>query len=364
MQKRTPRPAANCGRAAMTAPRIAVVGAGVAGLTCALRLAQEGWRVAVHDEAGPANASRVAAGMLAPASEAVLDGAGPYALLRDARDLWRDLGTELGVEVSRDGALHFAAEDALAGRTAALRAVGAAAEPLEGRALALAWPAGLGLSPAAAAVFTPDDWRLPAADALDALAAGARAAGVAFRHARPDPAAATPATLGADAVVLAAGWGAAGFAALAPEAAALSPVKGQLLRLQAPPWAGPTIRAPGVYLTPDRRGVVAGATMEAGRSDLRPEPELTADLRAAAMALAPALEHARAQAGVGVRASTPDGRPLVGPSVTPGVWWAAGMRRNGWLLAPLAAQVLCDQLSGRDPGPWAPLLDPRRFAPA
>ena len=56
--------------------KITVAGAGALGLTTALALADAGAQVTVFDPAGPAdNASGVAAGMLAPAFEAVLDAA-------------------------------------------------------------------------------------------------------------------------------------------------------------------------------------------------------------------------------------------------------------------------------------------------
>jgi glycine oxidase len=41
---------------------------------------------------------------------------------------------------------------------------------------------------------------------------------------------------------------------------------------------------------------------------------------------------------------------------------AVGARRNGWLLAPLIAQVVTACVTGRDPGPYAARLDPGRFA--
>jgi glycine oxidase len=56
---------------------------------------------------------------------------------------------------------------------------------------------------------------------------------------------------------------------------------------------------------------------------------------------------------VGVRASTPDGLPLVGWSATPGVMLAVGARRNGWLLAPLVADLVAAYLKGDNPGPDA-----------
>jgi glycine oxidase len=53
--------------------------------------------------------------------------------------------------------------------------------------------------------------------------------------------------------------------------------------------------------------------------------------------------------------------PLVGPSRTPGVLLAAGMRRNGWLLAPLVAAIVVAQLLGEPTPEAAALFDPGRF---
>lgn len=345
----------------------AVVGGGVLGLACAIRLAGAGWRTTLHrDPPGVEGASAVAAGMIAPASEAVLDGTGSYVLLRAARDLWPALAQACGVELARDGAVHLLPEAAAPARLAAFAALGARAQRGSPREYLGGWSAA-GLSAGSrAAVFTPEDWRLAPGPALRALEAAARRAGVSIVEACVDPAALAraerpAAALGADVLVLAAGWGAAAFARLAPEAVRLSPIKGQLLRLAGPAPAGPVVRAPGGYLAPDPGGVVVGATMEAGAADLAPDPARLDALRAIAVGLVPALAHAAGRPGVGVRADTPDHLPLVGPSRREGVVWAAGARRNGWLLAPLVADVVEAHLGGRTPGPFAAALDPRRF---
>ncbi|PXA83940.1 D-amino-acid oxidase, partial [Caulobacter sp. D5] len=80
-----------------------------------------------------------------------------------------------------------------------------------------------------------------------------------------------------------------------------------------------------------------------------------------AVRLRPELAGASASIEVGVRASTPDGLPLVGESRTAGVILAAGARRNGWLLAPLVADMVAAYLTGADPGEDAAAFDPRRF---
>jgi glycine oxidase len=81
---------------------------------------------------------------------------------------------------------------------------------------------------------------------------------------------------------------------------------------------------------------------------------------AAGQALFPGLEGAPLEIAAGVRAAAPDGLPLVGPSVAPGVVLAVGSRRNGWLLAPLVAQVVTACVLGRVSGPYAARFDPAR----
>jgi glycine oxidase len=65
---------------------------------------------------------------------------------------------------------------------------------------------------------------------------------------------------------------------------------------------------------------------------------------------------------VGIRGATADGLPLAGPSGEPGLHLALAPRRNGWLLGPLAAQVVADGIEGRAPVADAAALDPLRFA--
>ena len=84
---------------------VVVAGSGVTGLAVALALARRGAKVRVCDPAPLGdNASGVAAGMLAPAFEAVLDplSAGHFELLKAARDLWPGFAP---VEIARDGAV-------------------------------------------------------------------------------------------------------------------------------------------------------------------------------------------------------------------------------------------------------------------
>ena len=336
--------------------RVVVAGAGAIGSVLALRLAEAGAEVTLCDPAPlGANASGVAAGMLAPAFETALDppAAGHFDLLRTARDLWPALAERVGVGLERSGALWVGDGASNAEVLTRLRTAGANAEAVDAARVQRFGP---GLRAPAGGVFTADDWTLDPLVMLTALHAAFEAVGGQIRRS------AVTSRTGEDVLILAAGLAAQGLTSPPPELEALQPIKGQILRLDATaPAAGPTVRAEGVYVVPHPAGPIVGATMEAGARDLRVDPAAVELLQASAARLFPALADAPATGRAGVRASTPDGLPLVGPSRDPGTWLAMGARRNGWLLAPLIAEVLLDQLAGGEGGPWARRLDPSRF---
>ena len=149
---------------------------------------------------------------------------------------------------------------------------------------------------------------------------------------------------------------------LAPELSALTPIKGHILRLKGGPTEGPVIRGESLYICPGKRGAVVGATMEEGTADRVVDEGRVKSLLEAAQTLIPALEGVSGRPQAAVRAGTPDGLPLVGWSTEPGVFLTVGARRNGWLLAPLVAQITAAYLAGEDPGPLAGQLNARRFA--
>ena len=348
--------------------RIVVAGAGAIGSVLALRLRAEDAEVLLADPAPlGANASGVAAGMLAPAFEAALDpaSAGHFDLLKTARDLWPELAARVGGALDRSGALWVGDGESNPDMLARLVRVGGHAERVAPAAVHALSP---GLRASVGAVFTPEDWTLDP----DAMLAGLRhafeAAGGTSRSAAVSSWSAGAARMSdgtqaeADALILAAGLAAEGLASPPEELAALQPIKGQIVSLQASgPRAGPVVRGEGVYVVPRGSGPIVGATMEAGVRDLTVDPVVVASLASAAARLFPTLAGAPASGQAGVRASAPDGLPLVGESRTPGVWLAMGARRNGWLLAPLIAEVLADQLAGGEGGPPAALFRPDRF---
>lgn len=329
--------------------KIAVAGAGAFGSAVALRLAQAGRAVTVFDPSPPGlNASGVAAGMLAPVSEALFDPASRHhlPLMRRARDLWPDFAQALGIPLSRAGVRIEGSE--------AWRAE--VARRLEQ----------LGL---AAGDTITEDWRLDARPALARLRAAAEQAGAGF-----DPGEVASFEPGAltlsdgrieafDVLVLATGPGVRD-GRIAPETSALAPIKGQILRATALDDGAVVVRGEGVYLAPGEAALSIGATMETDRDDLAPDAAATQGLRRVAQALRPDLDLDRAAVEVGVRATTPDGLPLVGWSRAPGVMLAVGARRNGWLFAPLVAGMVAAYLTDDNPGPEAAALDARRFEKA
>ena len=350
--------------------RVLVAGAGALGSVVALRLQAHGARVILADPAAPGdNASGVAAGMLAPAFEAALDPASVshFELYMTARALWPELAAALGpgdAGLDRSGALWVGEEASLQAMQARLSDLGVRPERLTSGA---AGSLSAGLRAPAGAVHVAEDWRLrpgPMLAALqDAFAAGGGRRGRGALLAVEDGIARLQdgETLAVDHVVLATGMPPVGLEDAPAELAVLQPIKGQIaLARGAGPRTGPAVRGAGIYVVPGPDGALLGATMEAGRGDREVEPAALERLRSQAVPLFPELGQAQLRGAAGVRASAPDALPLAGPSSRPGVSLALGARRNGWLLAPLVAEIVRAGLAGDAPPPWAAMLDPLR----
>jgi len=327
---------------------ILVVGAGVLGLCTAAELAQRGHVVTMVDPGG-LNASAVAAGMIAPAMESAVDDLSPEhaALLRRARDAWTDFAAATGVRLDRDPAEWRGGNvEVLAARLAAL-----------GFEHAYDREAGR--------LNTNEDWKIEPAQALTALGQGVRALrGRATALSRSDGGwrvETTAGTIEVDQVVLATG-AAEAMAGLPEEAARLlaliAPIRGQI-GLVAERLVEQVVRGPGAYVAPMGQGCVIGATMEAGERSLTPDPERCAQmLEAAWRVLGQTPRPLQIEWRAGVRGATPDGLPMAG-EVGQGLHLAVGPRRNGWLLGPLVAGVVADEVEGRSSK--EPTLAPRRF---
>ena len=346
-------------------PRVLVAGGGAVGAVTALALARAGARVTLADPAPlGANASGLAAGMLAPAFENLFDEASPkLGLLRRARDLWPDLAASVGLALNRAGAMAAGTpaqvetwRDGLA--SLGVETVGLSSGQVRDRSPWLTAPL--------SAVWTDEDWRLEPSAALTALRAGTADLGVRWTVASvvafADGLAAMSdgARVASDVLVIATGASASLIGA-APELAVMTPIKGHILRAPALLLRGPVVRLKDVYVCPADGGALVGSTMEVGRADTAVDPGVAARLRADAAAAALIFATTPLTPSAGVRAATPDGLPLIGAGREPGVWLAAGARRNGWLLAPLIAPAIVEGVVEHRTPPWAQGFDPARF---
>jgi glycine oxidase len=369
--------------------KVAVLGGGVIGCAVAWRLRQRGCAVTIV-ERGPlgGGASHAAGGILAPQVEA--HAPGPlFELARASRARYARLADELrettGIDIGlrRDGTL-VAGDGA---RFAWQREAGLPVERLSREALRALEPA-LALDEA---VRLPDDHQVEPRPLVRALAAAALGAGAQLRvaSARRILVAASGASrllggfaaedarfdgdrasgvllddgaLDADAIVLACGAWSSLVDGL-PPAPRVEPLRGQMLELTLPaPLFRHVVFGDGGYLVPRADGrVLCGSSEEAVGFDARTTASVLERLLARARTLCPALAGATPTGHwAGLRPSTADQLPLLGPSSLPGLFFATGHRRNGILLAPITAEIVAACLTGeRAPVELAPFLPSR-----
>lgn len=367
---------------------VAVVGAGVIGLSVGFELARRGRSVVVLERGEPgAGASGVAAGMLAPVSEAEVQEPDEIVFALDSLRRYRSFVSAIeaaGGEVCgyRDeGTLWVAARrddrEQLEHLAETLRQKDLHCEPLTADRL-------LELEPHLSArvvsgLRVPSDHQVDPRRLLGALlraiesmggdvrpghevrevsTRAGRAAAVAGRG--PDG---REFEIEADDVVLAAGpWH--DHAPRSPlPALGVRPVKGQILRLRGEPLVRHVIRTPDVYLVPRSDGeLVVGATMEEMGFDRAATAGAVLDLlRHAWLALPGIYDLELARVDVGLRPAVDDQMPVIGPTPVPGLWLAAGHHRHGILLAAATAAYLAGAIVGDGlPPELGPFL-PRRL---
>ena len=353
---------------------LAVIGAGVIGLSCAWRAAQAGMSVVVleRDEPG-SGSSGVAAGMLAPVTEADFGEDALLALNTESREMWPGFAAELeeltGLPTGYAdcGALVVAADrddaEELRRLHALQRRLGLDSEWLGARAARSLEP---GLSPRiGGAILAPQEGQVDPSAVVAALARALVNAGGELRDGAEVASletdsgcvtgvrTATGDRVQASHVLVAAGaWSSAGELATEAGAPEVRPVKGQLLELRVRQGgtlpASRIVRTPRCYVVGRSDGrVVIGATTEEQGFDTTITAGGVFRLLEAAYEVLPdigELELVRARAGL--RPFTPDNRPVVGPGAVEGLLWATGHGRNGVLLAPLTARRMMDALRG------------------
>ena len=356
---------------------VVVVGAGIVGLACAWRAAQRGMSVLVLDRHEPgAGASGVAAGMLAPVTEASFGEESLLRLTLAGAAAWPAFAAELeersglGTGYRASGALVVAVDRDDAEELRRLhdfqRSLGLDAEWLSGRECRRLEP---GLSPrVAGGVLAPQDHQADPRATMAALRVavehegGAVVAGVEVVAAEERLVRTHDGAVDAGRVVVAAG---AWSGALAPDAPPLRPVKGQILRLKGgrePLLADRIVRTPRCYVVPRASGeVVVGATVEERGFDAAVTAGGVHRLLEAAWEALPDIEERElAETSVGFRPATPDNLPVVG-AVPGGPIWATGHHRNGILLAPITAAAVAGLLAGEPPPAELEALGPARW---
>ncbi len=381
---------------AVTVPErvdVCVVGGGVIGLAVAFELAERGRRVAVLEagEAGHRAAAWVAAGMIAPVSEADIAHPELTRLALESHRLYPgwveriEAVTGLNTGFDQAGTLWVAVHRDHSGRLEHLRAfqverglntVRLSATDVREREPLLAPNASGGL-------LARDDWQVNPRRLLHALAAAVTAhQGVVVesapvtdieRHGSGWRVSASiegdhATSVEAAQVVLAPGARGGALLERWLPGAGMRAVKGQVLRLRAPegePIAHHVIRTPEVYLVPRADGeVVVGATMEEMGFDERVTVWAVHDLLREARRVLPGIAELDFVEGrAGFRPALRDHLPAIG-AVEEGLFVATGHFRSGIELAPATGRLIADLVVDGHTDDLVQPFDPGRFAAA
>jgi len=348
-------------------PSVAIIGAGVIGLSTAWRLAQRGATVTVFDQGtAGAGASHAAAGMLAICAEAEPGEEALVALGRASQASWpafaRELeaAADLPVDLRSEGTLLVAltADDQarLKHRLEFQQRLGLPVEWISGADARRREPH---LAPGiAGAVLSPEDHQVDNRKLVAALRVAAERAGVTIREQcavariiisgeRAAGVALGDGTqIHANATVLAAGaWSRRIEGLPADVRPPVRPVKGQTIALRMDPGASlinHVVWAPGAYLVPRRDGrLIVGATVEEKGFDAALTAGGVLSLLEAAWRAVPAVEELPIDdMWVGHRPGSRDDAPILGRGPVDGLVYATGHYRNGILLTPITADAI------------------------
>jgi glycine/D-amino acid oxidase-like deaminating enzyme len=347
---------------------VAIVGAGVTGCSAALRLAEAGLTVRVHDARGVAEGASGRNGGFA-----LRGGASRYDVAREtygaeqAAELWHwteraldELAPLAGDAFRRTGSLRLAFDaeegDQIRGEYEAMREDGVAAE----------WIDGPVEERFAAAILHPEDGALQPARFVRRLAARAGAAGAEIREHDP---VADIAALDAEQVVVATdGYG----HGLVPELADLIwPTRGQVIvtePLDRVLYDKPHYARQGFdywQQLPDGRVLLGGFRDVSIMDELTDVEETTPTIQASLerflgelIGEEPRISHRWA----GIFGLTQDMLPLVGrvPG-RDGLWVAGGYSGHGNVLGFACGALVADAILGDTSSPQLRLFDPARF---
>ena len=367
---------------------VVVVGGGVIGLAIARALAMRGaGRVLLIERARlGAEASRAAAGMLAPQAEA--DGADAFFELACAsRNLYPALADALreetgtDIELERTGTLYLAFTDEdereIEHRFAWQRRAGLSVERLSG-------DEARGLEPCIStlvrgALRFPQDVQVENRRLIAALSASIEKRGVRLlletnvesliiERGRVAGVETSRGVVSAPVLVVATGaW--TSHLTSTDKAAPLiriEPVRGQMLCFETNPAlsARHVIYSPRGYIVPRLDGrLLAGTTAERAGFEKRVTAGGIQAITSHALEIAPAISDLPlVDSWAGLRPRAQDDWPVLGAcSETEGLFYATGHYRNGILLAPLTAELIADEITTNITPPQLQAFSPDRF---
>jgi glycine oxidase len=343
---------------------VVIIGGGVMGCASALALAREGASVTVLERSVPgAEASSAAAGILGAQTEA--HEAGPFFdLAKKSLALypaWSEyLRSVTGIDVGfrRSGVLHVAFDDEA--KEQLYRQV--AWQKHGGLPLAYLDAAGVHQKEpsisnrATSAVHFAEDARIDPPMLLKAVHIAAGKAGASFRsgvYVRSVDVEGGGACgviledgtrIAAGRVVLAAGSWSTLVDGVPIPAGGVRPARGQIVELETrDPLLNGVVFGPACYLVPRDDGrVLIGSTLEFVGYRREVTARAVRDLLAGAIDLVPALADATlGRTWSSFRPYSETGVPLLGPTSVDRLLLATGHHRNGILLAPITAEIIC-----------------------
>lgn len=359
---------------------ILIVGAGVMGCACAHRLLQKGFKITLLERSIPgAESSAAAAGILGAQSE--VSGTGPFfELCLASRKLFPDYIQELesisrisiGYETS--GVLEVAL-DPSEGRLAIGRAEWMLDRGL--RVDILDRKEALSLEPVlnptiVGANYYPDDHQVDPDRLSRALASsvsrlggtietGVQALALKVENNRVVGIETNQGVLSADKVLIAGGAWSTRLNNMPPLRTSIKPMAGQMVHVETRPGSfRHVVYGFKGYVVPRPDGrVVMGSTLEDRGFDKAVTCQGLNRITGMAMELVPMLKQARLQnSWSGLRPASGDNLPILGAGPLDGLFFATGHYRNGILLTPITAQILCDLISEKKPS-----MDINPFSP-
>ncbi len=353
------------GHALVARRSVAVAGAGIIGLSIALRLAQRGYGVTVYDtQSIGGEASWAGAGMLSPGGE--IDGPSELASLAiESRRMYasfvRELEAASGISIDYQecGALDLAYSDSelqeLEQRAVLQVTAGIRSKPVTPEHVRTFWPR-VATNGLAGARFYPEDGIVNPREVVHALTAACRKLNVSLREKCAVEGVAVQddcvrlrsiretSCFGA-AVIAAGAWSSSIEIHGVPKLPQSEPVKGHLIGYEQPLGTCATILRHGhTYLLQRANGLlIAGSSIEHVGFDRQIADEVTKSLQQRAAFVLPHLaETSISQAWTGFRPASDELH--VGRWHSDRLFLAYGHFRNGILLAPVTAERIARQM--------------------